>query len=51
MTTYLENEICDFEPLFKIDYNQKINILTTCFLHHFSFKTPILYKKNKIKIE
>lgn len=28
---YLENNICKFTPLFKIDYNNKKNILSCCF--------------------
>lgn len=28
---YLENNICDFTPLFKINYNTKQNILSACF--------------------
>lgn len=31
MIKYLENNICDFELLFDIDYNKKVNILSTCF--------------------
>lgn len=29
--SYLENKLCKFTPLFKIDYNKKINILSACF--------------------
>ena len=29
MSQYLENEICKFTPLFKIDYSKKINIIST----------------------
>lgn len=28
---YLKNNICKFTPLFKIDYDKKINILSSCF--------------------
>lgn len=28
---YLKNDICKFTPLFNIDYNKKINILSCCF--------------------
>jgi hypothetical protein len=28
---YLKNDICEFKPLFNIDYNVKKNILSTCF--------------------
>lgn len=31
MLKYLENDVCDFELLFNIDYNKKVNILSTCF--------------------
>lgn len=37
---YLKNPICDFEPLFDINYNKKINIVSTCF-----FKMNAHYKK------
>ena len=46
MVKYLENNICDFEILFDIDYNKKVNILSTCF-----FKMNSHYKKFTIYVE
>lgn len=31
MTEYLKNPICNFTPLFNINYNKKTNIFSTCF--------------------
>lgn len=42
---YLENSICDFELLFDIDYNKKVNILSTCF-----FKMGAHYKNFNIYV-
>ena len=32
MNNYLENKLCKFTPLFDINYNKKVNILSACFL-------------------
>ncbi len=54
MTKYLENDICEFEPLFKIDYSKKINILTTCFFkmgkHYKNFETYVRGLKKLINM-
>ncbi len=45
MVKYLENNICEFELDFDIDYTKKVNILTTCFFkmdkHYKNFNTYI----------
>lgn len=45
MVKYLENNICDFELLFDINYNKKVNILSTCF-----FKMGKHYKNFSIYV-
>ena len=54
MVKYLENNICEFETLFEIDYNKKINILTTCFFkmdkHYKNFDTYIRGLKKLINM-
>ena len=51
MYKYLENNICKFTPLFKIDFSKKTNILSLSL-----FKMKTLYKKfhfylNGLKLE
>lgn len=54
MTKYLENNICEFETLFDIDYSKKVNILTTCFFkmskHYKNFETYIRGLKKLINM-
>ncbi len=46
MVKYLENNICDFELLFDIDYNKKKNLIVSCF-----FKMYKHYKNFRIYVE
>ncbi len=54
MVKYLKNNICEFEVLFDINYNKKVNILSTCFFkmkkHYKNFNVYLKGINNLIKI-
>lgn len=50
--SYLENDICKFTPLFKIDYNVKINIMSACLfkMENSGYKDFSIYLKGLDKL-